>query len=96
MRVYEEMIERLERIEGILKGQSLRPMSFAETAQYLGVSKSYLYRMTSEGKIPHYKPGGKKVYFEKGEVDRWLTARRVATSEEIHAKVREERLAGRL
>lgn len=96
MRLFEDMIEGLKRIEEILQGQALKPMSFAETAQYLGVSKSYLYRMTSEGKIPHYKPGGKKVYFEKGEVDRWLTARRVATADEIHEKVHQERLAGRL
>jgi excisionase family DNA binding protein len=95
MRPYQEVVERLQRIEEMLQGQALKPMSFAETAEYLGVSKSYLYRMTSEGKIPHYKPGGKKVYFEKGEVDRWLMARRVSTAEEIRAKVQQERLTGR-
>lgn len=86
MRVYEEVVERLQRIEEILQRQSVKPMTFMETAKYLNVSKAYLYRLTSQSKIPHYKPGGKKVYFEKGEVDRWLMSRRIATVEEVRAE----------
>lgn len=37
-----------------------------ETAVYIGVSLSQLYKMTSTHSIPHYKPRGKMCYFEYG------------------------------
>ena len=30
-----------------------------ETARYMGISKSYLYKLTMRQEIPHYKPTGK-------------------------------------
>jgi excisionase family DNA binding protein len=39
---------------------------------YSGLSKSTIYKLTLERKIPHYKPGGKKIYFRRSEVDEWL------------------------
>jgi hypothetical protein len=30
-----------------------------ETAQYMGISRSYLYKLTMKCEIPHYKPLGK-------------------------------------
>lgn len=43
-----------------------------ETAVYIGVSLSQLYKMTSTRSIPHYKPRGKMCYFERKELDAWL------------------------
>ena len=54
-----------------------------EAASYMGVSKSYLYKLTMEKKIPHYKPMGKMVYFNRQELEHWLQANRVATDEEL-------------
>lgn len=54
-----------------------------ETARYMGVSKSYLYKLTMRGEIPHYKPRGKMCYFNRAEVEAWLQSNRVATAEEI-------------
>lgn len=48
------------------------------TAQYLGISKSYLYKLTSRGAIPHYKPFGKMVYFNRKELVKWLQRKRIA------------------
>ena len=47
-------------------------LTFKEAAWYLGVSKSHLYHLTSEGKIPHYKPTGKMLYFNRSELVQWL------------------------
>lgn len=55
-----------------------------EAASYMGVSKSYLYKLTMEKKIPHYKPMGKMVYFNRQELEYWLQANRVATDEELN------------
>lgn len=31
-------------------------LTSTEAAAYMGVSKSYLYKLTMKGEIPHYKP----------------------------------------
>lgn len=47
-------------------------LTLQETAMYLGVSLSQLYKLTSTNNIPHYKPRGKMCYFERKELDKWL------------------------
>lgn len=54
-----------------------------EACRYMGISKSYLYKLTMRGEIPHYKPTGKMCYFNRGELEAWLQQNRVATSTEI-------------
>lgn len=40
-----------------------------EAAAYMGVSKSHLYKLTMRGEVPHYKPTGKMVYFNRQELE---------------------------
>ena len=41
-----------------------RPITVKEAAEYLDISVAYLYRLTSEARIPHYKSRGRKrLYF---------------------------------
>ena len=54
-----------------------------EAARYLGISKSYLYKLTMKQQIPHYKPMGKMCYFNRVELESWLQSNRVATADEI-------------
>ena len=57
-------------------------LTLAETSEFLNVSKSYLYKLTSSKKIPFYKPAGKLIYFLKSEVERWvLDGKIISTSE---------------
>ena len=57
-----------------------------EAARYLGVSKSYLYKLTMKQQIPHYKPMGKICYFNRKELEAWLQTNRVSTADEINDK----------
>lgn len=57
-----------------------------ELAQYLGFSKSYLYKLTMKQEIPHYKPTGKVIFFNRKEVEEWVQRNRIATIEEINHK----------
>jgi excisionase family DNA binding protein len=82
MKDIEKIEKRLSSIENLLTTQKT-VLNFEEVAAYTGLSKSYLYKMTSSGGIPCYKPNGKQVYFSKSEIDRWLLQNRKATSEEI-------------
>jgi len=57
-----------------------------EAARYMGVSKSYLYKLTMTQKIPHYKPMGKMCYFNRLELEKWLQGNRVSTTNEINQR----------
>ena len=57
-----------------------------EAAQYMGISKSYLYKLTMRQQIPHYKPMGKMCYFNRAELEQWLQSNRVSTDGEIRGK----------
>ena len=58
-----------ESIDQLLQ-QDEKPLSFSEAAEYLDVSKSHLYKLTSQAKIPHFKPN-KRLYFYKIELTEW-------------------------
>ena len=79
----QEILEKLTTIENLLKGQTQKPLTFEEAAEYLGLSKSYLYKLTSARTIPHYKPQGKRVYFTKTELDSWLLRNSVKSTAAI-------------
>ena len=53
-----------------------------EASKYLNLSKSTLYKLTSNKQIPHYKPTGKCIFFKKAELDGWIVSARVATDDE--------------
>ena len=57
-----------------------------EAAVYMGVSKSYLYKLTMRKQIPHYKPMGKMCYFNRAELEEWLQQNRCATDAELSQK----------
>lgn len=67
----EQLKQRLDKIEDMLftnKGM----LTSQEAADYMGISLSMLYKMTSTLEIPHYKPRGKMVYFDKLELEEWM------------------------
>lgn len=58
-------------------------LNFNETCKYLELSQSHLYKLTSTGAIPHYKPNGKKIYFNRPELDQWLLRNKIESQDEI-------------
>lgn len=61
-------------------------MTSQEAADYLGIKRSYLYKMTMRRVIPYFKPGGKIIFFSKEDLDQWLTSVRVSSQNEIEAQ----------
>ncbi len=53
-----------------------------QAAEYVSLSKSAIYKKTSERNIPHFKQG-KKLFFKRSELDDWLTQNRISTHAEI-------------
>ena len=77
--------ERLRNIETLLLSQKT-VLNFDEVADYTGLSKSYLYKLTCSGGIPCYKPQGKHIYFNKQEIEQWLLQNRKATTRELDSQ----------
>ncbi len=69
----DNILEKVESFEKLIKGNTEdRTMNFIECSQYLNLNRTYLYRLTRQGKIPCYKPHGGKLYFSKKELDQWI------------------------
>ena len=78
----ENLEARLSKIENLLS-VAKEVLTFDEVAIYTGLSKSYLYKLTSTGQIAHYKPKGKLLYFNKVDVDAFLLQNRVSSASEL-------------
>ena len=84
------MTEELKQIADIITANMIfctkEVLTSDEAAKYMGVSKSYLYKLTMRQQIPHFKPMGKMCYFNRLELEQWLQNNRVATADEIEQK----------
>ena len=47
-------------------------LNVKEVCQYFDISQSLLYKLTCNDEIPHYKPRGKMILFEKKELIKWV------------------------
>ena len=84
------MEEMLQKLSDLISEKTLitskEVLTVDECAQYLGVSKSYLYKLTMARKIPFSKPLGKMCFFSRTELEAWLMSNRQATADEIRDK----------
>ena len=66
-----ELEDRLQRIEEKLAANK-EVLTFDEACLYSGISRNYMYKLTSKNLIPYSKPRGKFIYFEKSKLNAWL------------------------
>jgi len=55
-------------------------LTFEQACQFTNLSKSYLYKLTSQKQVPHYKPRGKKLYFKRTELENWMLSKPVGSN----------------
>lgn len=67
----EQLDRRLQKMEDKLYNVKTM-LTSREAAEFLGITLSMLYKLTSRMEIPHYKPHGKMVYFDKEELEEWM------------------------
>ena len=75
----EKRVEELEQMLFLTKNV----FSFDEASKFLNLSKSYLYKLTSGNLIPHYKPQGKMLFFERADLEAWLRQNPIKTQAQI-------------
>ena len=79
------ILERLDRLEKLLIG-SKEVLTFDEACDHTGISRSYLYKLTAAGKIPHSKPNGKMLFFEKNKLVDWLLQNKRKSQQDIESE----------
>lgn len=82
-----KILQRLEKLPSANQNDTVAEnisdkeiLTFAEAARFLGISKSLLYKLTAHLLVPHYKPRGKMVYFEKSELKTWIRNGRIESA----------------
>lgn len=76
----------LKEIKELLKKQAIQQkeiLTIDEAAEFLGLSKSRLYKMTSNKEIPYYKPGGKITYLSRQELEQWILNSRTSSTSDL-------------
>lgn len=93
---FELIMRRLNTIESLLRNLNVsvpdkqfvpvtEVFNLSQAAEYVSLSKSAIYKKTSERNIPHFKKG-KKLYFKRIELDVWLTENKISTNAEIETQ----------
>ncbi|RZL05675.1 MAG: DNA-binding protein [Pedobacter sp.] len=70
-------------LDELRRYQQKAMLNLEEAAIYLSLSKSTLYKHTSAGNIPYYKPNGKLILFSRSDLDNWLQSRRIPSNNEL-------------
>lgn len=83
IKMAEDLKEVADLIAASVKITQKEVLSASEAASYMNVSLSHLYKLTAERKVPHFKPMGKMVYFNRLELEGWLQTNRVITDAEL-------------
>jgi excisionase family DNA binding protein len=58
-------------------------LTLEEAAILLGLSKSYLYKLTSRGVLEYSKPNGKTIFIEKEYLENWMLSGKQKTRMDI-------------
>lgn len=82
----EKAIEMLSSIQRNTSDDSL--FNVEDVSKYLKVEKSAIYKFTSTNEIPHYK-NGKKLYFKKSDIDKWISSKKIKTRDDIEREALE-------
>ena len=78
---FEEQFKEILEENVLLKKEIL---TLEKAANYMGLSKSNLYKKTSLNQIPFYKPNGKIIYFKRADLDLYMLGNRQATVDEVN------------
>lgn len=77
-----DMEEKINQILAYSLLAAKNVLTLEDVALLTGLSKSYLYKLTCAKQIPYYRPNGKQIYFDRGEVEAWMKQNRVNTRKE--------------
>ncbi|MFZ4680514.1 MAG: helix-turn-helix domain-containing protein [Flavobacterium sp.] len=80
--IQDSLLKSLQRQKQIKQDETDKFLSLEEASEFLQLAKQTLYGFTSQRTIPFIKRG-KKLYFKKVDLEKWLNEGRKLTSSEI-------------
>lgn len=86
MELLEELKKQIQDLSNrvsVLERQNKNMLLIGDVAELTGLSKSTIYKLTCSNKIPHYKPNGKHIYFERIEIENWMKCNHIGCEIEI-------------
>ena len=78
----EKIIEQLNRIERNSLLAAKNVLTVEDVALLTGMSKSWIYQLTSSHQIPYHKPNNRLIYFDRKEIEEWMLQNRIGTTKE--------------
>ena len=80
-----EIMNKLDRIEKLLVINK-KVLTIEEASELTGYKTSYLYKLTSLKDIPHSKPNGGSIFFEKEKLETWMLQNEIKSKEEMESE----------
>ena len=77
----EKILHEIEGLKSLMVLAAKSTLTISDVSLLFGISKSTIYKKTSDRTIPHYRRG-KLLFFDKAELDEWAKANRVSTTAE--------------
>lgn len=78
----DELLSHLERVEKIAFAAK-DFLNIDEAAEYLQVSKSYVYKLTALREFTVYKPNGKNIFILRDDLNTWIKRNPYLSNKEI-------------
>ena len=75
------MNEQRELFEGFILKQD-KPLTVKEASAYLDVTINHIYNLVYRGNLTFYKPSGKRIYFRKADLDKYLFRNEIRARED--------------
>lgn len=92
----EDIKNQLDRIERYSLLAAKNVLCFDDVSLLTGLSKSHLYKLTCSHQIPHYKPNGKQIYFDRIELESWMKQNRISSNQELAQKAANYIVTGKI
>lgn len=78
-----EVEMKLKQIEQVAVLAAKEVLSVKDVSLLTGLKESYIRKLVEQSRLPHYRPMGKRIYFEKRDIYSFLRTNRVPSVTEI-------------
>jgi excisionase family DNA binding protein len=89
LEIIHSMIRNLQKQMEEHNLQQKQILNFREACKFISISDSKLYKMTSGGEIPFFKPNGGKIYFNREDLEAYLLQKPSKSEAELHKEAKE-------
>ena len=79
---FQQILAELREIKGLAELNAKQVLNLDDAAALTGLSKSYLYKLTSTHQLPFSKPCGRTIFIGREDLQNWLMRHRQPTTEE--------------